>query len=239
VWAWQAPDEQGHAISAVSLRCPATGQRDSFRPTTALIVCEKAIQSVIAQTYQDFEIVVVNDGTVDVSEVVAPLNKDGRITTIRHDRNRGLAAARNTGLRAAKGTYIAYLDDDDTYLPDHLETLVTALQSGEHKVVYTDAWRIHEARQGDAYVVTGRDMPYSKDFNCIDLLVYNYIPVLCVMHEKACLEQVGVFDESLFAHEDWDLWIRMATLYPFLPYQEDHGRVHLASRRLVDDQQHQ
>jgi GT2 family glycosyltransferase/DNA-binding SARP family transcriptional activator len=214
VWAWQAPDELGHAIPAFPF---------DIRPLVSVILptynrpdrLQKAIQSVISQTYQDFEIIVVNDGTVDVSEVVAPLNKDGRITTIRHDRNRGLAAARNTGLRAAKGTYIAYLDDDDTYLPDHLETLVTALQSGEHKVVYTDAWRIHEARQGDAYVVTGRDMPYSKDFNCIDLLVYNYFPVLCVMHEKACLEQVGVFDESLFAHEDWDLWIRMATLYPF------------------------
>lgn len=174
-----------------------------------------ALSSVQAQTYQDFEIIVVNDGTLDVSEVVAPLNKDGRITTIRHDRNRGLAAARNTGLRAAKGTYIAYLDDDDTYLPDHLETLVTALRSGEHKVAYTDAWRIHEVRQGGEYVVTGRDVPYSHDFNCIDLLLCNYFPVLCVMHEKACLEQVGVFDESLFAHEDWDLWIRMATLYPF------------------------
>ena len=175
-----------------------------------------ALSSILAQTYQDFEIIVVNDGTIDVSDVITPLNRDGRITTIRHDHNRGLAAARNTGLRAAKGRYIAYLDDDDTYLPDHLHTLVTALQNGEHKVAYTDAWRIHEVRQGDQYVVTGRDIPYSRDFNCIDLLLCNYFPVLCVMHEKACLEQVGVFDESLFAHEDWDLWIRMATIYPFL-----------------------
>ncbi len=174
-----------------------------------------ALSSIVAQTYQDFEIIVVNDGTIDVSDVIAPLNRDGRITTIWHDRNRGLAAARNTGLRGARGTYIAYLDDDDTYLPDHLETLVTALRNGEHKVAYTDAWRIHEVRQGGEYVVTGRDVPYSHDFNCIDLLLCNYFPVLCVMHEKACLEQVGVFDESLFAHEDWDLWIRMATLYPF------------------------
>ncbi|MCW5795870.1 MAG: glycosyltransferase [Nitrospira sp.] len=175
-----------------------------------------ALSSILAQTYQDFEIIVVNDGTLDVSDVIAPLNRDGRITVIRHDRNRGLAAARNTGIRAAKGTYIAYLDDDDTYLPDHLQTLVTTLQGGEHKVAYTDAWRIHEVRQGDQYVVTGQDIPYSRDFNCIDLLLCNYFPVLCVMHEKACLEQVGVFDESLFAHEDWDLWIRMATIYPFL-----------------------
>ncbi len=192
-------------------------------PTVSVIVptynrpdrLQVALTSVLTQTYQDFEIIVVNDGTIDVSEVVAPLSKDGRITTIRHDHNRGLAAARNTGLRAAKGTYIAYLDDDDTYLPDHLETLVAALQGGEHKVAYTDAWRVHEVRQGEGYVVTGRDIPYSHDFNCIDLLLCNYFPVLCVMHERSLLEQVGYFDESLFAHEDWDLWIRMATLYPF------------------------
>ena len=192
-------------------------------PTVSVIVptynrpdrLQVALTSVLTQSYQDFEIIVVNDGTTDVSEVVAPLNKDGRITTIRHDHNRGLAAARNTGLRAAKGTYIAYLDDDDTYLPDHLETLVAALQSGEHKVAYTDAWRVHEVRQGEEYVVTGRDIPYSHDFNCIDLLLCNYFPVLCVMHERSLLDQVGYFDESLFAHEDWDLWIRMATLYPF------------------------
>ncbi len=175
-----------------------------------------ALNSVLTQTYQDFEIVVVNDGAADVNEVVAPLNKDGRITTIWHDHNRGLAAARNTGLRVAKGTYIAYLDDDDTYLPDHLETLVKALQGGEHKIAYTDAWRVHELRQGEGYVVTKRDIPYSRDFNCVDLLLGNYFPVLCVMHERCLLDQVGYFDESLFAHEDWDLWIRMATLYPFL-----------------------
>ncbi len=175
-----------------------------------------ALSSILAQTYRDFEIIVVNDGAMDVEAVVTALNAEGRITTIRHDRNRGLAAARNTGIRAAKGTYIAYLDDDDTYLPDHLDTLVKGLQDGEHKVAYTDAWRIHEVRQGDRYVETGRDLPYSHDFNCVDLLLFNYLPVLCLMHDRRCLDQVGYFDESLFAHEDWDLWIRMATLYPFL-----------------------
>ena len=215
---WQAPNKQG-AVSALPF--------DSAPAVTVIVpTCDRpdrlrtALLSILGQTFHDFEIIVVNDGTLDVSEVVAPLNTDGRITTIRHDRNRGLAAARNTGLRVAKGTYIAYLDDDDTYFPEHLETLVTALRDGQHKIAYTDAWRIHEERQGDHYVAVGRDLPYSRDFNCIDLLISNYFPVLCVMHEKRCLEQTGVFDESLFAHEDWDLWIRMATVHPFLHIQK-------------------
>lgn len=213
-----------YQIWACQRRGPAPVPSFTRPPMVSVIVptynrpdrLQVALNSVLTQTYQDFEIIVVNDSATDVNEVVAPLNKAGRITTIRHDHNRGLAAARNTGLRAAKGTYIAYLDDDDTYLPNHLETLVKALQGGEHKIAYTDAWRVHEVRQGEGYVVTGRDIPYSHDFNCIDLLLGNYFPVLCVMHERSLLDQVGNFDESLFAHEDWDLWIRMATLYPFL-----------------------
>ena len=59
-----------------------------------------------------------------------------------HDTIRGLAASRNTGLRVAKGVYVAYLDDDDRLLPDHLGTLVEFLERGTHQVAYTDAWRV-------------------------------------------------------------------------------------------------
>ncbi len=175
---------------------------------------KEALQSIIRQTCQDFEILVVNDGGSDVAATVAALN-DGRIIYIQHDRNRGLAASRNTGLAAATGTYIAYLDDDDRYLPDHVETLVSVLDQGEYKVVYSDAWRVQEQLERNRHIEMGRDVPYSYDFNPARLLVSNYFPVLCVMHRKDCLEKVGRFDESLFAHEDWDLWIRMATAFPF------------------------
>ncbi|WHZ25235.1 MAG: hypothetical protein OJF51_000030 [Nitrospira sp.] len=174
-----------------------------------------ALASLAAQTYQDFEVIVVNDAGCDVGAVVAACADRHRITAITHDRNRGLAAARNSGLRAAKGTYIAYLDDDDRYLPNHLETLVSYLDRHECRVAYTDAWRVQERQSDGGYVETGRDVPYSYEFKPADLLVSNYFPVLCVMHDRACLDEVGLFDESLFAHEDWDLWIRMATRFPF------------------------
>ena len=174
-----------------------------------------ALASLVAQTYQDFEVIIVNDAGCDVGAVVAACADRYRITTITHDRNRGLAAARNSGVRAAKGAYIAYLDDDDRYLPNHLETLVGYLDRHECRVAYTDAWRVQERRSDGGYVETGRDVPYSCDFKPADLLVSNYFPVLCVMHDRACLDEVGLFDESLFAHEDWDLWIRMATRFPF------------------------
>ncbi len=174
-----------------------------------------ALESIQCQRYQDFEVIVVNDGTISVEPIVAEMNQAGRITLVNHDHNRGLAASRNTGLRLAKGTYVAYLDDDDRLLPDHLGALVAFLERGTHQVAYTDAWRVSEEGLDEARKEVGRDRPYSSEFDCRRLLVENYIPVLCLMHRRSCLDEVGMFDESLFVHEDWDLWIRLATIYPF------------------------
>lgn len=204
---------------------PLGGPRHTFprTPMVSVIVptfnrperLRTALHSIAGQSFQDYEVVVVNDGGTSVESVVTDLNHDGRITLVSHDRNRGLAASRNTGLRQAKGKYVCYLDDDDRYLPNHLETLVSHLEESELKVAYTDAWRVHERLLEERYVEVGRDLPYSYDFNPVNLLVSNYFPVLCVMHARSCLDEVGMFDESLFAHEDWDLWIRMAMKFPF------------------------
>lgn len=210
VWCCRRPADQRPIpftrAPKVSVIVPTYNRPDRLR---------MALASLVAQTYQDFEVIVVNDAGCDVASVVAACVDRHRITTITHDRNRGLAAARNSGLRAAKGDYIAYLDDDDRYLPHHLETLVDYLDRRECRIAYTDAWRVQERQSDGEYVETGRDVPYSFEFRPAELLVSNYFPVLCVMHDRACLDEVGLFDESLFAHEDWDLWIRMATRFPF------------------------
>lgn len=194
------------------------------KPTVSVIVptynrperLRVALDSLNRQQYQDFEVIVVNDGTSPVESVVAEMNREGRVTLVNHDRNRGLAASRNTGLRMAKGTYVAYLDDDDRLLPDHLDTLVAVLERGTHQVAYTDAWRVMEQGIEGERKEVGRDQPYSYEYDFRRLLVANYIPVLCLMHRRSCLDEVGMFDESLFVHEDWDLWIRLGSVYPFV-----------------------
>lgn len=203
----RVPRQAVNRTPTVSVIIPTFNRPDRLRT---------ALASVFAQEYRDFQIIVVNDGSTPVEPVIADFNHDGRITLITHDRNRGLAASRNTGLRHATGTYVCYLDDDDRFLPDHLRTLVTQLEAGDCKVAYTDAWRVHEQIVGETISESGRDRPYAEEFNPHQLLIGNYIPVLCVMHARACLDEVGGFDESLFVHEDWDLWIRMATRYPFV-----------------------
>jgi len=201
------------AMSGSTLRAPMVSVivPTYNRPDTLL----DALRSILNQTYQDFEIIVVNDAGSDVENIVRFLDKDDRITYIRHGSNRNLAAARNTGIMVARGKYIAYLDDDDLYRPDHLQTLVTFLEQSKCKVAYTDAYRAHQERRDGRYVVTKRDIPYSFDFDHDRILVHNFVPVLCFMHERACLNAVGFFDESLTTHEDWELWIRLSRRFQF------------------------
>jgi GT2 family glycosyltransferase/radical SAM superfamily enzyme YgiQ (UPF0313 family)/Tfp pilus assembly protein PilF/glycosyltransferase involved in cell wall biosynthesis/SAM-dependent methyltransferase len=174
-----------------------------------------AIKSVLDQTYRNIEIIVINDCGIDVGNIIHELNALNRIIYIQHDENKGLAATRNTGIRTASGKYITYLDDDDIYYPDHLETLVRFLEKGEYKVAYTDAYRAFQEKKSGAYVVTKRDVPYSLDFDYDKILTENFIPVLCFMHERLCVDEVGLFDETLKNHEDWDLWIRMSRKFKF------------------------
>ncbi|MFN3307300.1 MAG: glycosyltransferase family 2 protein, partial [Candidatus Kapaibacteriota bacterium] len=145
---------------------------------------KNAIQSILNQTLQDFEIIVVNDAGEDVRSVVEFFN-DKRIQYVSHSENKKLAATRNTGIRNARGKYVAYLDDDDVFLPNHLETLVSFLDANpKFKIAYTDAFRSHQKKVNGNYVVVRQDLPYSKDFDPIEILFGNYIPVLCIMHHK-------------------------------------------------------
>jgi len=178
-------------------------------------VLNECLRSIEGQTFRHFEVVVVNDGGADVGNVVARWNTRGNIRYIRHPEHRGPAAARNTGIRAATGDYIAYLDDDDLYYPNHLETLVNFLESTGCRAAYTDAVRAHQKRVAGKFVVCKRDIPFSLDFDAERILVRNFIPTLCILHARDCLLESDLFDESLPVLEDWDLWIRISRRFPF------------------------
>lgn len=175
-----------------------------------------ALESILAQTFQDFEIIVVNDAGQDPRPVVQTFATSRSITVLNHERNRGLPAARNTGIRATRGKYIAYLDDDDVFYPNHLQTLVEALAAQGFQVAYTDSNRASEVLRDGQYVVVKRELAMSRDFARDAFLLDNLTPVLNVMHEKSCLDAVGLFDENLIALEDWELWMRMSRRFDFL-----------------------
>ncbi len=177
---------------------------------------KKAIGSLVSQIYNKLEVIVVNDGGDDVENIVLSFRQDLNIKYLRHSKVKGVAAARNTGINASTGKYIAYLDDDDVYYSNHLSVLVEALESSGYSVAYTDSYKISHNIGAEQDVLAEKSVPYSNDFDSEQLLVSNYIPTLNICHRANVLKDSGLFDESLKYHEDWDLWIRLSFKYRFL-----------------------
>ncbi|MBC7981514.1 glycosyltransferase [Candidatus Parcubacteria bacterium] len=170
----------------------------------------EAIDSVIQQTYADWELIVVDDGSTDLTaEIVKSYVKsDCRIRYI-YQTNKRLGAARNTGLRAAKGKWLAFLDSDDLWLPDKLLAQTTQIGLTDVDVLFTTGYILHDN--------TGLLEPYETltgtfDPGCLYRLLFehNRIPVLSVIYKKELLDRVGYQDESLkvYGCEDWDYWLR-------------------------------
>ena len=109
----------------------------------------RSIESVLSQTFQDFEIIVVDDGSTDNTEEVVNSFNDERIRYVRHEQNKGEAAARNTGIKLARGDYIASQDSDDEWLPEKLARQIEVFENSppEVGVVYTGFWKLSHTYQ--------------------------------------------------------------------------------------------
>ena len=208
----QAEDDgSAYQIPVVSIIIP-TLNRPHF--------IKEALESVLRQTYQNFEILVVNDGGKDISETIESLNHKGKIVYLWQKETKGPSAARNLALKAARGKYIAYLDDDDIFYPNHLETLVGFLEKSDFTVAYTDSFRALQTKIDNRYVTTEKEVIYSIDFDQDKFLISNYIHIDNICHRKDVLEEVGLFDEGLETHEDWDFCIRLSQKYDFYHIKE-------------------
>ncbi|MDH0729488.1 glycosyltransferase [Pseudomonas sichuanensis] len=173
-----------------------------------------ALNSIGRQSFKDFEVILVNDNGDPVESLLAEC--DFPVTYIRQGRNRGPAAARNTALRLARGRYVVYLDDDDLYLPDHLEALATALADHPDTVVYTDAVFVEETITAGKRSEVAREQRYPHEaYSRERLLVNNYIPVNTFACPRALALAVGDFDESLAGLEDWDFLMRLSARSAF------------------------
>ena len=190
-------------------------------PTVSVIIptynqakfIDKAIESVLQQTYQDFEIIIINDGSKDNTEEIVKNYSDFRIRYICHKKNLGLSEARNTGIRASRGKYIALLDSDDEFLPEKLDMQVELLRNEPSDVGVVCAWSFNIDKNG--HYISKRYLPRKGGYIFEDLLSANYMSVPALLIRRECFEKVGLFDSSLNGQEDWDMWIRIAKYYKF------------------------
>jgi len=178
-------------------------------------VLGQAIESVLAQTYRDFELIVVDDASTDsTAESLQPYRD--RITYLRRDVNGGAAAGRNDGIHASSGEYIAFLDSDDSYLPNRLEVAVKALDvAPEYGGAYADMERL--AADGSPLPVVAGFLPYQgSGWIFKEQLTRGAMHTNSVTLRRACFEEVGYFDESLRRFQDVHMWLRLTHRHPFL-----------------------
>lgn len=203
------------SIEAVPRKAPAVSVVLLTRNRPGFL--RRALESLLTQTFRNFETLVVNDGGEDVSGVVAEFREKGLDVALKpQPEQRGQSAGRNLGIRCARGRWIAYLDDDDLYHPDHLETLVETLVRTGAMVAYTDSTRVVEEEVDGEWVALSRELAMSHDFDRDHFLRDNITPVINVMHERSCWEICGPHDETLPVLEDWDYWIRLSRNWDFV-----------------------
>lgn len=177
---------------------------------------KEAIESVLVQTYQDWELIVVDDGSTDKTPaIVASYRGSCRSISYIRQPQQGQFAALNTGLSRTRGEFIAPLDDDDAWLPDKLETQVAYLERyPEISLVYCPMIVMDSTGQ------TGTRKPSNRWQDTFqELLRHNFIP-MTVMVRRTCFDEVGVFDASLSRSGDYDMWLRIACGYRFESIQE-------------------
>jgi glycosyltransferase involved in cell wall biosynthesis len=176
---------------------------------------QESIQSVLNQTFQDFELVIVDDGSEDRTEEVVRSLGAPRVRYIRTE-HRGLAAALNTAQQHAGGRYLAYLDDDDVYYPEHLARLVPVLDTSDAAMVYSKSRLVYGQRDRGTFRPKLDLGTYTDDYDYDSLHHRCIISTLNVVHRRECMTPLGGFDERLPRCMDWDFWVRLSEQFPIV-----------------------
>jgi len=209
-------------------------------------VLGRSVQSVLNQTFQDFELIIVDDGSTDNTESLVNRFRSKKIKYIRHQVNQGVSVAPNTGVRLAKGDYIAILDDDEEWMPEKLERQMKVYYTApmEVGVVYTSYTK---------YISLGnyiRPPKVAKKEGYLFKQLLDGLPIQCPMQwhtaliKRECFNKVGLINESMLHARDWEFLLRISQHYQFLYideplaiiYEQSEGRLSKQECYIVDIQ---
>ncbi|MBN1572244.1 MAG: glycosyltransferase family 2 protein [Deltaproteobacteria bacterium] len=192
------------------------GEKDKGSPIAVSVIIptynrirslEDAIKSVHSQTYGDFELIIVDDGSTDGTDRL--IEKSAPDAVYIRQENRGVSSARNRGILASRGKYIAFLDSDDRWLDEKLSLQVKAMDEG-HLVSHTEEIWI---RNGVRVNPGARHRKHSGNV-FVKSLPLVIISLSSVIIRREVFDDVGLFDEKLLAAEDYDMWLRITARYP-------------------------
>jgi glycosyltransferase involved in cell wall biosynthesis len=179
------------------------------------------IESLLNQTYTNFEAIFVQDGGEDIDDVLARY-PDSRFKLFKHGSNMGLPTARNTALKNAKGDLISLLDSDDQYMPLALEFRLSMLKKYNAEIVYTRALqnifekKINKDGQ-EYYQMVHQQLYWNEDFDRDKLLSINICPCNCTLFTRNAWEKSNYwFDSELKSGEDFDFWIALSRKFDFV-----------------------
>ncbi len=208
---WEALDQGSFWGAVTTMR----------KPTVSVIIpvyngrgtIAAAVKSTLAQSFGDFDVLVVDDGSTDGTCDVVDSIHDPRIKLIRHDRHRGAAAARNTGITAAPGTFLAFLDSDDVWLPEKLAKQISSMQNASLRIPATGtAYELHRVPSGSYTVRRPQPNPTWLD-SLLDVCGVSLGTTLVAY--RRVFNEIGPFDNSLPLLEDWDWLLRYLCWYEF------------------------
>lgn len=173
------------------------------------ILIQKALGSVLAQTYPHIEIIVVDDGSTDNTRGII-LQRYGETVRYLYQENQGISKSRNTGIKNAQGDFIAFLDSDDYWVPEKTERQIALFQ--EHPEYGLVASCCASIRLDGRFREKNR--PGKSGWVLEGLFHANYIRTSSAIIKRECIEKVGIFDEELKECEEYDYWLRIAAKYP-------------------------
>ncbi len=193
-----SPEQEGPMVSVVI----------PTRNRSAML--NRAIRSVLAQTYGDFEIIVVADNSTDDTAAMIDGIKDPRVRFFQHESRKGASAARNTGMKNARGKYIAFLDDDDEWTPDKLAVQIPMIEKAGPDVGLVYAWMKY-VRNGKSVSVYAPRLRGNVFLKMLEQQSIGNSSTVIIRHEV--VDKVGFFDEDLFRGNDGDYWRRISKHY--------------------------